>query len=50
MPVAHIYNPSYLEGRDQGNHGLNPVWGSISRDLIMKKPNTKTGLMEWLKW
>jgi hypothetical protein len=47
--VAHTWNPSYSGGRDQEDRSLKPAWANNSRDPILKKPNTKKGLMEWLK-
>jgi hypothetical protein len=40
--VAHTYNPSYVEGRDQEDHGSKPAWanssqGPISKISIIKK-------------
>jgi hypothetical protein len=46
-PVAHTYNPSYSEGRDQEDHSMKPPWASSSQDPILKKPITKE--VEWLK-
>jgi hypothetical protein len=42
--VVHAYNPSYSGGRDQEDHGLKLNWADGSRDPILKKLNTKTGL------
>jgi hypothetical protein len=40
--VAHIYNPSYSEGRDQENCGSKPAWANISaRSYLKKKPFKK---------
>jgi hypothetical protein len=49
MPVAHACNPSYSGGRDQEDHGLKPAQANSLQDPILKKPFTKTGLVEWLK-
>jgi hypothetical protein len=27
-PMAHTCNPSYLDGRDQQDHGLKPAWAN----------------------
>jgi hypothetical protein len=48
-PVAHACNPSYSGGRDQENRDSKPAWANSSPDLISKIPNTKIGLVEWLK-
>jgi hypothetical protein len=48
-PVAHACNPCYSGGRDQEDHGLKPVWANSSTKPYLKKPFTKTGLVEWLK-
>jgi hypothetical protein len=47
--VAHIYNPSYSGGKDQEDHSSKLAQGNNSQDLISEKPNTKKGLVEWLK-
>jgi hypothetical protein len=47
--VAHIYNPSYLGGRDQEDSTLKPAWANSSQDPILKIPKTKKGLVEWFK-
>jgi hypothetical protein len=39
--VAYTCNPSYSEGRDQGDHGSKPVQANSSRNTILKIPNTK---------
>jgi hypothetical protein len=49
VPVAHTCNPSFLGGRDQGDHGLKPAWANSSQDPISKKPITKKGLVEYVK-
>jgi hypothetical protein len=48
--VAHTCNPSYLGGRDQEDHGSRSALRNSSRDPILKISNTKTGLVQWLKW
>jgi hypothetical protein len=30
VPVAHVYNPCYSEGRDQEDHGLRPAQANVS--------------------
>jgi hypothetical protein len=42
-PVAHAYNPSYLGGRDQEDHGLKPAQANSLQDPISKKSITKKG-------
>jgi hypothetical protein len=49
VPVAHGHNPSYSGGRDQKDHGSKPAEANSLRGPISKKPNTKIGLVEWLK-
>jgi hypothetical protein len=49
MPVAHAYNPSYSEGRDQEDCGSKPAWAKSSHDSILKKSYHKKGMEEWLK-
>jgi hypothetical protein len=39
--MVQAYNPSYLGGRDQEDHGLNPAWANSSQDHVSKIPNTK---------
>jgi hypothetical protein len=39
--VAHAYNASYLEGRDQEDCSLKPTQAKSSQDPISKKPFTK---------
>jgi hypothetical protein len=34
--VAHAYNPSYLGGRDQEDHGLKPAWANSSERSYLK--------------
>jgi hypothetical protein len=47
--VAHSYNPSYSEGRDQEYQSSKPAQGNSSKNPILKKPITKKkGLVEWL--
>jgi hypothetical protein len=41
--VAHIYNPSYLGGKEQEHHGSKPAWANSSRKSILKVPNIKKG-------
>jgi hypothetical protein len=41
VSVACIYNPSYLGGRDQEDHGLRPAQENSSQDHISKIPNRK---------
>jgi hypothetical protein len=48
-PVAHACDPSYLEGRDQEDHGSKPAWPNSSVRPYLKTPFTKIGLVEWLK-
>jgi hypothetical protein len=36
-------------GRDQEDRGSKPAQANNSQDLILKKPFTKKGLVEWLK-
>jgi hypothetical protein len=43
--VAHACNPSYLEGRDQEDHGSKPARAKSSQDPILKKHHKK-GLAE----
>jgi hypothetical protein len=48
--VAHTYNPSYLQGRDQEDQGFRPA----VPDKQFMRPNLKNthhkkGLLEWLK-
>jgi hypothetical protein len=43
-------NPSYLGGSDQEDHSLKTAQGNSLCDPISKIPNTKKGLVEWLKW
>jgi hypothetical protein len=48
--VAYAYNPSNLGSRDQEDHSSKSAQENNSRDPISKIPNTKKGLVEWLKW
>jgi hypothetical protein len=48
--MAHTYNPSYSEGRDQEDHGSKPVLGKQFSRPYLKKVHHKKGLLEWLKW
>jgi hypothetical protein len=51
VPAAHVCNPSYSEGRDQEDGSSKQAWGKyFMRPYLEKKPNTKKGLAEWLKW
>jgi hypothetical protein len=43
MPVI------FSGGRDQEDHGLKSAQADSSQNLLLKKPITKKGLMEWLK-
>jgi hypothetical protein len=47
--VAHAYNPSYSEGRDQKDGSSKSVWANSSQDTILKKTHHKKGLVEWLE-
>jgi hypothetical protein len=47
--MAHAYNPSYSRGREQEDHRSKLVQANNSQDPIAKIPNTKKGLLEWLK-
>jgi hypothetical protein len=46
--VAHAYNPSYSEGRDQ-DCGSKPALANSSVRPYLEKSFTKIGLVEWLK-
>jgi hypothetical protein len=48
-PVAHACNPSYSGGRDPEDFGSKSAQANSSKDLILKMPITKIGLVEWLK-
>jgi hypothetical protein len=39
--VAHVYNPSYLGGRDQEDCSLRPALANSSRDRFLKYPTQK---------
>jgi hypothetical protein len=39
--AAHVYNPSYLGGRNQEHHSSKPAKANSSKDPISKKPITK---------
>jgi hypothetical protein len=41
--MAHTYNPSYLGGRDQEDHGSKPASGNSSQDPIKKAHHEKAG-------
>jgi hypothetical protein len=45
-PGAHAYNPSYSGGRDQEDCGLKSAQANSWKDPVLKKPNTKKGLVE----
>jgi hypothetical protein len=45
-PVAHIYTPSYSEGRDQEDCGLKQAQ---ENSWPYQKYLTEKGLVEWLK-
>jgi hypothetical protein len=47
--VAHAYNPSYSEGRDQEDHGSKPAQENSFVRPYLEKPFTKIRLVEWLK-
>jgi hypothetical protein len=47
--VAHVFNPSYLGGRDKEDHSSKPAWANSAAIPYLKKPFTKIGLVEWLK-
>jgi hypothetical protein len=40
-PVAHTYNPSYLRGRDEEDHGLMSPGQIVPWDSKSKKPLQK---------
>jgi hypothetical protein len=40
-PMAHTYNPSYSEGRDQEDVGLRPAWANSFMRLYLKKTHHK---------
>jgi hypothetical protein len=41
VPVAHVYNPTYPEGRDQKVHCLKPAWENSLWEPFSKKPTQK---------
>jgi hypothetical protein len=43
--------PVFLATQRQrsGDHGSKPAWANSLRDLILKKPIAKKGVVEWLK-
>jgi hypothetical protein len=41
--VAHACNPSYLQGRNQEDHGLSLAWQIVQETLCGKYPNRKKG-------
>jgi hypothetical protein len=47
--VAHAYNLSYSDGRDQEDWRLKPARQIVHEILSQKNKNHKKGLMEWLK-
>jgi hypothetical protein len=47
--VAHAYNPTYSQDRDQEDHGSKPARANSFSRPYLKKPFTKIGLVEWLK-
>jgi hypothetical protein len=47
--MAHTCNPSYSRGRDQEDRGLKLAQANSLRDPILKTPNMKKRLVEWLK-
>jgi hypothetical protein len=47
--VTHTCNPSYSDDRDQEDCGSKPARANSSVRPYLKKPFTKTGLVEWLK-
>jgi hypothetical protein len=38
-----------LRRQRSGDHGSKPAWANSSERPYLKKPFTKTGLVEWLK-
>jgi hypothetical protein len=51
VPVAHAYNRSYSEGRDQEDHGLKPALKIVHETpTYPEKIHHLKGLVEWLKW
>jgi hypothetical protein len=50
VPVTHICNLTYSDGRDQEDHGLKTAWANSSQDPILKITITHIQrLVEWLK-
>jgi hypothetical protein len=49
VPVAHVYNLSYLGGRDQEDSSSKPTWGNSSARPYLENTHHKKGLVEWLK-
>jgi hypothetical protein len=49
LPVAHVYNPTYLGSRDQEDHGLKPAWANTSVIPYLEKTHHEKGLVECLK-
>jgi hypothetical protein len=47
--VAYTCNPTCSGSRDQEDPGSKPPQANSSRDPILKIPNTKKELVEWLK-
>jgi hypothetical protein len=49
MPVAHVYNPCYLGGKDQEEQGWKPVKANSSKVPISEKTHHKKGPVQWFK-
>jgi hypothetical protein len=47
--LPNACDPNFSGGRDQEDCSSKPAWANNSRDPILKKTITKTGLVEWLK-
>jgi hypothetical protein len=47
--MAHAYNPSFSEGKDQEDHSLKPAPLNSLQNPISKKTQHKKGLLEWFK-
>jgi hypothetical protein len=47
--VAHAYNPSHSENRDQEDQGSKPARANSSARSCLEKLFTKIGLVEWLQ-
>jgi hypothetical protein len=47
VPVAHTCD---LGGREKEDHSSKPASANSLQNPISKIPNTKKGLLEWLKW